>query len=202
MANSRSLPLVISILAAVTLVGCSQPAAAPAAAPSPTPAPTPSQAPPTPAPAGSQIDYLGMVIIPGQAAFSTGYTSRYGSPRTPASGRKFAWVYIKVRNKSLGDIILPLASRFSLLYLEDEFKASYGNPADFQDLFDLTGTRLAPGSSIDTGLRFDLPENAPLELLFLAFMPEGRSVSLPAASSGQDWARRPLFLWRLAPSSE
>ena len=198
MATNRSLLTIGLLLLAAAAAGCGAEQARPTPIPSPLPSPTPTLAPPTPAPAGSPILYQGLVVNMQRAEFSSGYTSRYGSPRTPASGRKFAWVYLKLSSAATDEITLPLASRFSLLYLEDEYKPDYGNPPGFQDLYDLTGARLAPGAAVDSGLRFEVPENARLELLTLAFMPEGRNVSLPAASAGQDWARRPLYLWHLA----
>lgn len=172
------------------------------------PAPAPVQAyPPTPAanqplptlvPTGHEIVYKDFRVTMSQAEVTASYVTEYGSSRKPASGTKFLWVQILLKNVGQKERPLPAPEHFSVLYGASEFKPGYGHRLEHTDYAVLKPV-VYQGQQLEAWLRFEIPASAELKDLQFAFLPESFQISTAFAPTDYPWADHPIYLWSCAP---
>jgi hypothetical protein len=171
-------------------------------APAPVSAYPPTQAAnrplPAPMPTGREIVHNDFQVTMSQAEVMTSYITEYGSSRNPASGTKFLWVHISLKNIGQVEHPLPAIEHFSVLYGVSEFKPSYGHRQGHTDYMVLKPV-VYQGQQVDAWLRFDIPASAELKDLQFVFLPESLQVSTSFAPTDYPWADHPIYLWSCAP---
>jgi hypothetical protein len=147
---------------------------------------------------GQEIVYKDFRVVMSQAEVMTSYITEYGSGRNPASGTKFLWVHILLKNIDQAEHPLPAIEHFSVLYGTSEFKPSYGHRQGHTD-YTVLKPVVYQGQQVEAWLRFDIPASAELKDLQFAFLPESFQVSTAFAPTDYPWADHPIYLWSCAP---
>ena len=167
--------------------------------PTPTPIPTPVPAPtaqlPTPLAFGTSIVDQNITFFIDQTEISGTYTTDFNTQRDPPSGRKILWVHIQIVNPGQSTLKTPGAEHFSVIYGESEIRSTYGHRQGYPDFTDLS-VNLFPAQTLAGWLRFDVPTEAVLEDLTIAFFPNNKF--LPALTRGDAsiWVDQPIYIWR------
>ena len=134
-----------------------------------------------------------------QAEITDSFITQFGPQRIPSPGQKFLWVHVQVKNMGTKEVDLPAAEHFSVLYAQSEFKPTYGHRQNYVDYTALTSP-LFPGDVVEAWLRFDLPEVATLNEIWLVFLPESSQVGVRPSSPNYPYSTdHPTYVWRCAP---
>jgi hypothetical protein len=172
-----------------------------------TPTPVPSATPqatevnkslPTPVSSGRRVVYHDLQVTMDQAEITASYLTEYGSSRDPSADKKFLWIHIILKNFGQKEQNVPAAEHFSALSGTTEFKPTYGHRKDYTD-YETLATVINQGEELAAWLRFDVPADAELKDLTVAFLPESTQISLGFSSSEYSWANHPIYLWTCVP---
>ena len=151
---------------------------------------------PTAIPPGQAIAYKNLQVTLLQAEINSEYKTEFGAMRKPTNGGVFLWVEIALENIGNGGGKLPAPEHFSLLYGTSEFKPGYAHRQDYSD-YSTLNTNLYQGQKIQAWFRFEIPASADMQNVTFAYLPDSVEISYSFPENGYDWAKHPIFLWRL-----
>jgi len=184
------------------LAACSPGAAAPPPTDTLTPAPgavallaTPKPLP-TPASMDTAANFEDLTVQIGGVEINDRYKTSFGPVRDSTPGLEFLWVQVLLENNGQAAIDLPGEDHFSVLHGGREYKPTYGHRDGYPDYTSLGGT-VYPGSPLEGWLRFDIPEEAALDDIQFAFLPESTRITFTRTQSGGSYYNHPVYLWRL-----
>lgn len=158
----------------------------------PTSTPTPL---PTPASPSDSILWDDLQVTMDQLEITSEYLTDFGSTRTPPEGKKFLWVYVRLKNTGQVEMDVPVLEHYSILYAAIEVKPIYGHRNGYVD-YSTLGTTIFPGQELDGWLRFDIPSTAELKDMRFVFLPESAQVGVSYASPSYPYADdKPTYVW-------
>lgn len=167
--------------------------------PTTTPPPPAPTALPTPSSPGDAVIWRDLQVSLDQVEIGDRFVTEFGTQRVPSAGKKFFWVHVRLENVGAGEIVMPAAENFSVLYAESEIKPIYGHRQGYADYTDLAPT-LFPGQELDGWLRFDIPVAAELKDLWFVFLPTSAQVGASPSSPNYPYAgNKPTFVWKCEP---